>query len=95
MDKTRMRRRHPRKGTSMTSEFNKWWDEDDLTTKGNNFVDGTPAYWAWEGWCAAVKVEREACAKVCDARAIEYDGFSAEQNASEKLAAAIRARGDA
>ena len=39
--------------------------------------------------------EREACAKVCDARALEYDGFSAEQNASEKLAAAIRARGQA
>jgi hypothetical protein len=44
---------------------------------------------------AGVKAEREACAKVCDARAIEYDGFSAEQNASEKLAAAIRARGQA
>jgi len=39
--------------------------------------------------------EREACAKVCDARAIEYDGFTEEQNASEKLAAAIRARGQA
>ena len=38
--------------------------------------------------------EREACAKVCDARAIEYDGFTEEQNASEKLAAAIRARGE-
>jgi hypothetical protein len=38
--------------------------------------------------------EREACAKVCDYRAMEYDGFSAEQNASEKLAAAIRARGN-
>ena len=38
--------------------------------------------------------EREACAKVCDARATEYDGFTAEQNASEKLAAAIRARGN-
>jgi hypothetical protein len=43
----------------------------------------------------AVEAEREACAKVCDARAIEYDGFSAEQNASEKLAAVIRARGQA
>ena len=43
----------------------------------------------------AMKLEREACAKVCDARALEYDGFSAEQNASEKLAAAIRARGQA
>lgn len=43
---------------------------------------------------AYVLAEREACAKVCDARAIEYDGFTEEQNASEKLAAAIRARGD-
>ena len=40
----------------------------------------------------AILAEREACAKVCDTRAAEYDGFSAEQNASEKLAAAIRAR---
>jgi hypothetical protein len=43
----------------------------------------------------AVLEEREACAKVCDARAIEYDGFTEEQNASEKLATAIRARGEA
>jgi len=39
--------------------------------------------------------EREACAKLCDARAIEYDGFTEEQNASEKLATAIKARGEA
>lgn len=42
----------------------------------------------------AVK-EREACAEICDARATEYDGFTEEQNASEKLAAAIRSRGQA
>jgi hypothetical protein len=42
----------------MKTEFDKWWNEDDLTTEGNNFVDGTPAWWAWEGWCAAVKAER-------------------------------------
>ena len=47
----------------MTDDFNKWWDEDDLTTEGNNFVYGTPAYWAWDGWCAGAKAEREACAK--------------------------------
>ena len=47
-----------------------------------------------ERFAALVRAdEREACAKVCDARAIEYDGFTEEQNASEKLAAAIRARG--
>jgi hypothetical protein len=73
----------------MTSEFNKWWDEDDLTTQGNNFVDGTPAYWAWEGWCAAVKVEREACAKVAD----EYAN-GLERNYSEIIADLIRARGN-
>ena len=49
----------------MTEEFNKWWDND-LLTENNPYVDGTPAFWAWEGWCAAVKAEREACAKVCD-----------------------------
>ena len=43
----------------MSTEFNKWWNED-LLTEDNPFVDGTPAYWAWEGWCAAVKAEREA-----------------------------------
>jgi hypothetical protein len=43
----------------MTEEFNKWWDND-LLTEENPYVDGTPAFWAWEGWCAAVKVEREA-----------------------------------
>jgi hypothetical protein len=82
----------------MTSEFNKWWDEDDLTTQGNNFVDGTPAYWAWEGWCAAVKVEREACAKVCDvtkARIWEFHPYAVREAAHSvcaNLAAAIRAR---
>jgi hypothetical protein len=51
---------------------------------------------SWALMCEKmVAAEKEACAKVCDARAIEYDGFSAEQNASEKLAAAIRVRGQA
>jgi hypothetical protein len=38
----------------MTEEFNNWWDSDALTTQGNNFEKGTPAYWAWEGWQAAL-----------------------------------------
>ena len=42
------------------TNFDSWWNEDDLTTQGNNFEYGTPAYWAWEGWCAGVKAEREA-----------------------------------
>ena len=50
----------------MTEAFNKWWNED-LLTEDNPHVEGTAAYWAWEGWCAAVKVEREACAQVVEA----------------------------
>lgn len=42
----------------MNIDFNKWWDEDDLTTQVNPFSEGTAAYWAWEGWCAGVKAER-------------------------------------
>ena len=85
----------------MTPEFNQWWDEDDLTTEGNNFVDGTPAYWAWEGWCAGVKAEREACAKVCED---SWMAFSRTPNRRldvtpfpelEYVAKVIRARGQA
>jgi len=69
----------------MSTEFNKWWNED-LLTEDNPFVDGTPAYWAWEGWCAGVKAEREACARLADA-ADMYNRFI-----SKEIAAAIRAR---
>lgn len=78
----------------MKTEFNKWWNED-LLTEDNPFCDGTPAYWAWEGWCAGVKAEREACAKVCD-RVVEGkdpdDIHSDSQWAALTLAAEIRAR---
>lgn len=63
----------------MSTEFNKWWNED-LLTEDNPFVDGTPANWAWEGWCAGVKAEREACARL------------AEKEAQYTLATAIRGR---
>jgi len=54
----------------MTQEFNNWWNGNDLTTD-NPFKEDTPAYWAWEGWVAGIKAEREACAKlaqetICD-----------------------------
>jgi hypothetical protein len=32
-------------------EFNEWWDADRLT-QTNPFREGSPAYWAWEGWQA-------------------------------------------
>ncbi len=73
----------------MSTEFDKWWNED-LLTEDNPFVDGTPAYWAWEGWCAAVKAEREACAKVCES--FQQDPYE-ELLYKSDFAAAIRARG--
>jgi hypothetical protein len=75
----------------MTEEFNKWWDND-LLTENNPYVDSTPAFWAWEGWCAAVMVEREACAKVCDDYDVKYDVCSSDT--AESIATAIRARGN-
>jgi hypothetical protein len=75
----------------MTDDFNKWWDEDVLT-EDNPFNGGTPAYWAWEGWCAAVKAERESCAKVCDHMAARCNDIRAA--ALESAAENIRARGN-
>ena len=71
----------------MKEEFNNWWNSDDLL-KDNPYRKDSPAYWAWEGWCAAVKAEREACAEVCDIEAT-IEGIA------QRCAAAIRARGQA
>lgn len=67
----------------MRTEFDNWWNKD-LLTEDNPHVDGTPAFWAWEGWVAGVNAEREACAKYLD-----------DQNTAmtDKLAAEIRERG--
>jgi hypothetical protein len=50
---------------TMTEEFNQWWNSESLTDD-NLYPQDSPAYWAWEGWQAAVKAEREACAKVVE-----------------------------
>jgi len=53
----------------MTPEFNAWWDaESDIAD--NPYLEGSPAFWAWEGWQAGVKAEREACAKMAQERGI-------------------------
>ena len=45
--------------------FNRWWNADGLI-EDNPFNRDTPAFWAWEGWVAGVRAEREACAQICD-----------------------------
>ena len=64
----------------MTEDFNKWWNSDGLV-EDNPYGRDTPAFWAWEGWQAALKVEREECADMADA------------TGDPDLADAIRARG--
>jgi hypothetical protein len=82
----------------MKTEFNDWWNKD-LLTEDNPFEEGTPAYWAWEGWSAGVKAEREACVKLADDSDHVVDGRGyydqlGDANATARnIAAAIRARG--
>ena len=66
----------------MNEAFNKWWNSDELV-EDNPFGMDTAMFWAWEGWQAGVKREREACAKPCDEMHL-YTGFD--------CAVAIRAR---
>jgi hypothetical protein len=67
----------------MSDQFNSWWNSDELLMD-NPYRKDSPAYWAWEGWCAAVKAEREAILQMSAATwfktQADYD-------------AAIRARG--
>ena len=42
----------------MTEDFNKWWDSEGIA-EDNSYREGSPVFWAWEGWQAALKVKRE------------------------------------
>jgi hypothetical protein len=75
----------------MNKEFNQWWNRDELTAD-NLYRKDSPAYWAWEGWQAGARAEREACARVCESQYIA-DG-NPEDDASTQCAAAIRERGE-
>ena len=73
----------------MSKQFNKRWNGDDLTTD-NPFKKDTPAFWAWEGWVAGVKAEREACADVCD----QFDAENPFIGQAQAVANAIRSRSE-
>jgi len=40
-------------GCIPSNRFNEWWDKD-YYYPANPFEKGSPAFWAWEGWQAAV-----------------------------------------
>ena len=63
-------------------DFNEWWDSDII--RSSPFRRGSPKYWAWAAWEAAIKAEREACIDLV----AMYGG-------PVDLEAAIRARGQA
>jgi hypothetical protein len=71
----------------MIEEFNSWWNNGESLTD-NPYEPDSAAFWAWEGWCAAVKAEREQCVKIC------CEHWLNGGNAME-CADAIRARGQA
>jgi len=72
----------------MTEDFNKWWDSEGIA-EDNSYREGSPVFWAWEGWQAAMKAEREACAKLCD----DLDDDLPHNLAGWQYGEAIRARG--
>ena len=71
----------------LKQEFDAWWNDDDLTYH-NPFKEDTPAFWAWEGWVAGVKAEREGCAKLCE------EPYEFTSNEAHRIATAIRARSE-
>jgi hypothetical protein len=80
----------------MTEDFNKWWNYDGIAEE-NSYREGSPVFWAWEGWQAAVKAEREAYQHRIDTLHHMYtlvsqqrDELMAQQRAQCE---AIRARG--
>ena len=81
----------------MTEDFNKWWNSDGIAEE-NSYREGSPVFWAWEGWQAAMKAEREACANLLlstDLSGLRNDLVLQNWTANllANYAAAIRARG--
>ena len=63
--------------SGLNKAFNEWWDSDELV-EDNPFNTDTAMFWAWEGWQAGVKREREECAKVVEQAGIDgYDTLAA------------------
>ncbi len=69
----------------MKDEFNTWWHNGEAPNNNPYELDSA-AYWAWEGWCAAIKAERNECVRIC------CEHWLNGGNAME-CADAIRARG--
>ena len=67
--------------------FNHWWNEGEVSPRNNPYTHEPAALWAWEGWQAGAKAEREACATLVE----NYCGTWDDQGYA--LSQAIRAKG--
>lgn len=81
----------------MTKDFNNWWNSD-LTLMNNPYTEDTPAYWAWAGWVAGAKAEREACEEIATnnmRNTVMLISNPPKSAAAWDIRNAIRARGEA
>ena len=66
--------------------FNQWWGSLKWSFAARILVEPLAKLFSEIAWNAAVRAEREACAKVCD-------GEATIEGIAQRCAAAIRARG--
>jgi hypothetical protein len=46
-------------------KFNEWWNGE-MNDEDNPYNEGTPAYWAWQGWLAGRAAQKDEDAKLCN-----------------------------
>lgn len=63
--------KHTNSWDASDSDFDTWWNLG-YDGKTNPFTVYSPAYWAWAGWMASKKIERQACLDICDAEAEQW-----------------------
>ena len=80
----------------MTEDFDNWWDSD-LPLSNNPYREDSPVYWAWAGWVAGAKAEREACAEIAEKEmrnTAMLTSYPPKSAAAWNIRNAIRARGE-
>jgi hypothetical protein len=44
--------------SGLDKAFDEWWNSDGIAEE-NSYREGSPVFWAWEGWQAAMKEKRK------------------------------------
>jgi DNA-binding PucR family transcriptional regulator len=80
--------------SGLDKEFNEWWDSC-TEAKDNPFSPETPMFWAWEGWQAAVKAERNRTWTQDHWTEYEHSIAAEEREACAKLMGELTCMGNA